>query len=172
MSLELHLDAWRDKVLGKTRRFSVGLIDPLWACRYAVAIDDLNPLYFDAVFAQANGYRGAIAPPNYLTTMRDDASFGPSEAEMQVDGLPNKAGPEVPGLAAMGGGQEIEFHAPVYCGENIEGEKGIVRIDRQTGRSGEMVVVEEEIRYRNDAGEAKVTLRNTVLYRVLQQEAT
>lgn len=166
------LNRWRQQVLGKTRGFTVGMIDPLWAQRYAAAIDDMNPLYFDDKFARDHGYQGIIAPPNYLTTMRDDVTYGPTESDMLPDGLLAKNGPDMPGLAAMGGGQEITFHNPVYCGERILGEKGIARVDEQTGRSGPMVVVEEEIRYKNDKGELKVTLRNTVLYRVLQQEKT
>lgn len=169
--LSQQLDAWRAQVIGVRRRFTVGRIDMLWSQRYAAAVDDLNPLYFDEVFARTQGLRGLIAPPNYLTTMRDEASWGPSEAEMQADGLPAKSGPPVPGLAAMGGGQEILFHAPVYCGEHITGEKQIVNVTEQAGRNGVLVVVEEEIRYINADGEAKLTLRNTVLYRVLKQES-
>lgn len=170
-NLDEQLAAWRDKVVGQRRAFTVGMIDPLWSQRYAAAIDDLNPLYFDRAYAVQHGYRDMLAPPNYLTTMRDDATYGPVESAMQEDGLPGKSGPDVPGLAAMGGGQEIEFHDPVYCGERIVGDKGVIRVEQQTTRSGQMVVVVEEIQYRNDANERKVTLRNTVLYRVLAREA-
>lgn len=164
------LATWRTQVMGQKRSFDVGVIDKLWSQRYAVALDDLNPLYFDEGYARAQGYRGIIAPPNYVTTIRDEALPGPVESEMRPDGLPLTAGPPLAGLAAMGGGQEIFFHAPVYCGERISGEKQIVRVDRRVGRSGEMVIVEEEILYLNHEGEEKVTLRNTVLYRILPQE--
>jgi acyl dehydratase len=170
-AFERQLEAWRVEVMGRKREFEVGVIDRLWSQRYAVALDDLDPLYFDGDYARSQGYRGIIAPPNYVTTMRDEASSGPTEAEMRPDGLPLSAGPPVAGLAAMGGGQEIAFHEPVYCGERIVAEKQVVRVVQQDGRSGPMVIVEEEIRYRSDAGEAKCTLRNTVLYRVLAQEA-
>lgn len=169
---ERQLQAWRERVTGQRRGFEVGVIDRLWTQRYAVALDDLDPLYFDEVYARSQGYRGIIAPPNYVTTIRDEAAAGPTEAEMRPDGLPLASGPPVPGLAAMGGGQQIVFHEPVYCGERIVADKQVVRIDQQAGRSGPMVIVEEEIRYATSEGVPKVTLRNTILYRVLGQEGT
>lgn len=168
---EQQLNSWRDQVMAQRRSFEVGVIDRLWTQRYAIALDDLDPLYFDEDYARAQGYRGIIAPPNYVTTIRDEAIAGPAESEMRPDGLPLTAGPPVRGLAAMGGGQKISFHAPVYCGERIVAEKQVVRVDQQSGRSGPMVIVEEEIRYATIDGEPKVTLLNTVLYRVLAQEA-
>lgn len=169
---ERQLQAWRDQLMGQRRVFELGVIDRLWTQRYAVALDDLDPLYFDEAHARAQGYRGIIAPPNYVTTIRDEAEPGPAEGEMRPDGLPLVAGPPVRGLAAMGGGQQIAFHEPVYCGERIVAEKQVVRVDQQAGRSGPMVIVEEEIRYATSDGKPKVTLRNTVLYRVLAQEGS
>lgn len=162
------LDAWREKALNQPRTILVGKIDQLWAQRYAVAIDDLNPLYFDLEAAAAAGHPTLIAPPNYITTLRDEQQPGPVEAELLPDGTRRDTRPEVPGLVVMGGGQEITFHAPVYCGEAILAEKETVDIGTREGRSGEMIVVVEEVRYRNDAGERKVTLRNTALYRLIE----
>ncbi|VWX61675.1 conserved hypothetical protein [Burkholderiales bacterium 8X] len=160
--------AWRDDVLGRRQEFRVGLVDALWTQRYAVAIDDLDPSYFDEAAARSRGLRGLVAPPNYIATQRAAALPGPAESLMRSDGLPQESGPPVKGLAAMGGGQEFEFKSPVYCGETIVGDKEIVQVEPRAGRSGAMVVVVEQIRYFNaDDGEHKLTLLNTVLYRLL-----
>ena len=34
--------------------------------RWAAAVKDRNPLYFDAGFARAHGYRDVVAPPLYV----------------------------------------------------------------------------------------------------------
>jgi len=160
---------WREAYLGKTRRFDVGLIDALWSQRYAVAVDDLDPLYFDDQYARTHGYAGLVVPPNYLATKRVAAMAGPTEGEMQGDGLPVPGPSNTPELAAMGGGQELVFHNPVYCGEFIRGEATVIRADERDGRAGPMLIVEEEINYRADTGELKLTLVQTTLYRVPPQ---
>ena len=76
------LQRWADTVIGRTEHFSIGVVDPLWSQRYAAAIDDMNPLYFDEVYARSHGYRGIIAPPNYLATLRGAQEFGPAESEL------------------------------------------------------------------------------------------
>lgn len=166
------LQAWRESVLGQVKSFRVGHIDALWTQRYAIAIDDLDPLYFDHDYAQRHGYAAIVAPPNYLTTIRDEVSPGPLDSQLRADGLAVSSAPPIPGLAVMGGGQAIVFHEPVYCGDEIVAEKEIVKIAPQQGRSGPMVVVAEEIRYRTVAGQPKLTLTNTVLYRLLPEART
>ena len=167
MPLPDTIAAWRDTAVGMDSDFMVGPVNALWAQRYAIAVDDLDPMYFDEGYARSHGLRGLVAPLNYLTTQRHESAAGPAESSMQSDGLPQGSGPPLAGLAVMGGGQDIVFHEHVYCGEIIVGKKRVVRVEERTGRSGAMVVVEEEIRYFNSQGEAKVTLLNTVLYRVL-----
>jgi acyl dehydratase len=167
-----HLEKWSEKVLGKVTSFTLGMIDPLWSQRYAAAIDDLDPLYFDDAYAREHGYKGIIAPPNYLATLRGDQGPGPFESELLEDGTHPDGRPEVPGLQIMGGGQELDFRAPVYCGERIFGEKRIASIEQQQGRQGQMVIVAEEIRYRNEEGEEKLVMRNRSLYRFVNQGAS
>src|SRR5690606_17949842 len=117
------LERWRDSVLNKTRSFRVGPISTLWAQRYAVAVDDLNPLYFSLDAAKAAGHPALLAPPNYITTLRDEQEAGPFESDLLTDGTRPDGRPDVPGLVVMGGGQDVNFHAPVYCGDVIVGEK-------------------------------------------------
>lgn len=166
--IDLRLQEWADRVLDKTASFNAGWIDPLWAQRYAVAVDDLNPVYFDDATARAQGHPACPAPPNYVLTMRGDSVPGPSEAEMLEDGLTEAQRPPVPGLAAMGGGQKVTFHAPVYQGENIMGTRTIRSIDLKDGRSGRLVIVTEEIGYTTKSGPPKVTLIQTTLLKVIE----
>ena len=165
------LKKWADDVVGKVSTFRVGVIDPLWTQRYAIAIDDLDPVYFDDEAARERGLKGMIAPPNYLATIRAEPSAGPAQGELLADGMSPDSRPDVPGLQIMGGGQSLQFHEPVYCAEKVFGEKKISSITRREGKSGPLIIVEEEIIYRNDQGTKLMTLLNRSIYRPIPQAA-
>jgi hypothetical protein len=57
--------------IGIERKCFVTEVDALSVARYARSIDDQNTLYFDAAAARACGYKGIIAPPNYLASVLD-----------------------------------------------------------------------------------------------------
>lgn len=170
------LNAWREQVVGKKATFSLGRIDPLWSQRYAVAVDDLDPAYFSDQAAREQGYEAMIAPPNYIATLRTEPSAGPVESELLTDGMAPESKPAIEGLQIMGGGQKLEFFAPVYCGEEINCQQMILAINRRESKSGLLIVMEEEFLYANSAGESKLRLINTSLYRMVDsipaQEST
>lgn len=162
---DIALKQWSDNVVGKVTAFSVGVIDPLWSQRYAVAVDDLDPAYFDEAAAKARGLKGMIAPPNYLATLRATPLSGPTEAGLLPDGMSPEARPDVPGLQIMGGGQSLAFHEPVYCGQTISGEKSVKSITKREGKSGRLIILEEEIIYRNENATPVMTLLNRSIFR-------
>ena len=170
-TLDQHLHDWSARVLGKASEFDVGRIDPLWTQRYALSVDDRDPVYFDDDFARSVGLRGMIAPPNYLATLRSSQVAGPADDALLADGTLPDGRPDVPGLQIMGGGQKIDFHDHVYCGETIRARKQIVSIQKKEGRNGTLVIVEEEIVYENTQGERKMTLVSRALYRLVDEVA-
>lgn len=159
------LQAWADRVIGQPETFSLGPISTLWAQRYAVAVDDLDPLYFDVGHARAQGHPGLMAPPNYIATLRGEPVAGPPEAELLTDGMAPAARPPLESLMGMGGGQKLTFHRPAYCGEVIGGRRTVTDVREKEGRSGPLVIIEDEILYSTHAGEPVLTLRNTLLCR-------
>jgi acyl dehydratase len=161
---------WAARVVGQVTSFSLGRIDSLWTQRYAMAIDDLDPVYFDDEAAKKRGLLGIIAPPNYLTTIRTAPQAGPSEEELLADGTSIQTKPEIPGLQVMGGGQSIEFFSPVYCGEEISCDKQVKSITKRASKNGELVVLEEEFLYRNSLDQPKIILINRLLYRMVRQD--
>ncbi|MGI8552101.1 MAG: FAS1-like dehydratase domain-containing protein [Dehalococcoidia bacterium] len=134
--------------------------------RYAIAVGDLNPLYFDEAYARQSAYGGLIAPPNMLTAVRVfDA--GVSEAELAADGIPNLPEEKLPVRLQrrMAGGQDLRYHAPVRPGDRITKRGGIVSLDEREGKSGVFLVMLRVDRYYNERGELLVTCRETVLIR-------
>ncbi|MFN8617504.1 MAG: MaoC family dehydratase N-terminal domain-containing protein, partial [Dehalococcoidia bacterium] len=88
-----------------------GVISAAAAQRFALAADDLNPLYFDEAAAKAAGYRTTLIPPVFLAW-----SLNPPRPVSQVreDGLYRGEGKRVSlnVKRVMFGGEEWEFLAP------------------------------------------------------------
>src|SRR3954469_24854137 len=77
------------------------------AQRYAYAVDDLNPIYFDEAAARAAGYRTLVAPPTFLDHVTVE---GGEVADMRADGIFAGAEQRGPQLGrVMFGGQEWDW---------------------------------------------------------------
>lgn len=170
--MRAELKTWADTVINRTEHFSLGPISTLWAQRYAAAIDDMNPLYFDEAYARAQGHPGLVAPPNYLATLRGAQEFGPLEQDLLEDGMAPSARPPLHNLIGMGGGQKLTFHRHAYCGETIDGQRTIVSVQEKQGRSGDLVIIGDELIYSDATGDPVLTLRNTLLCRWMDGDET
>lgn len=133
--------------------------------RWAAAVGDRNPLYFDAEYARAHGYRDVIAPPLYLSY----ATGGVVDLDaLRPDGLPARSGamvplPKTPRL--MAGGDSWEFFAPAYAGDTVTGVRRIETVEQKQGRSGPFVLVTASTTYYNQDGEVLARATDTLLAR-------
>jgi acyl dehydratase len=118
-------------------------VDPVQARRFAYAATDENPLYFDDAAARRAGYERAIAPPMFVCSMFDHTA-GPPERELKTDGVATGLFPGVvrPDSALLGGGQEVDFLAPVHLGDTLEVTRSLTdHYRRPSGRFGELEFV-------------------------------
>ncbi len=121
--------------------------------RWAAAVGDHNPLWFDADYAQANGYRDVICPPLYLQyavlgvtaldDLRPDGSSGAVSGSLAFPKAPRR----------MAGGESTTFHLPAYHRDEITMVRTVESIDEKRGRSGSFVLVTWRTVYRNQRGE-------------------
>lgn len=135
--------------------------------RYATAVGDMNPLYFDEGYAQRSAYGGIIAPPNFLAAVISWET-GPPEDRLHPDGLPVVSEFKLPlrGVSrTMGAGQELEFLVPVRPGDRFRRLSKILDIAERQGRSGRFVIVTSEQRYINQRDEVAVVSRTTTIMR-------
>jgi acyl dehydratase len=155
-----------EALIGQETEVYLGEISLRDCQRYAIAVGDLNPLYFDVDYAQASAYGGLIAPPNMLTAIRGWGA-GATESELATDGVVDLPEEKLPIRLTrrMAGGQELQYHAPVRPGDRITRRGGIVSLEEHDGRSGRFVVMLREDRYYNERDELLVTCRETVLVR-------
>jgi acyl dehydratase len=134
--------------------------------RFAAAVKDRNPLYFDAEYAQANGYRDVICPPMYLSCI----TLGVFDLDaMRPDGIPlNNLGKEIPlpkTPRRMAGGETVTFHEPIYDGDVITATRVLESIEQKQGRSGSFILVSSRVRYTRADGTVVAEATLSTIYR-------
>jgi len=149
----------------ETVRKSLGTISARDTQRFAIAIGDDNPVYFDDAYARSCGYRGIIAPPTYLAAVLGWEA-GPAQEDLLPDGNDPDAVPEeLKGMRLMGGGQDITFMTPLYPGDEIWSERNVVELFRKVGRSGSILFSIAEVRFFNQREETILICRETLMAR-------
>lgn len=141
----------------------LGEVTALMFQRYAIAVGDLNPIYFDDGAARAAGHPGVVAPPNFLTSVLGWEP-GPSEPDLLEDGT--EAGilaPEIHGLRLMGGGHELTFGRPVRPGDVVTARRKLVDLYQREAKFGILIFSVSDIVYTDQRGERLVTCRETVI---------
>lgn len=141
-------------------------VDALTAQRYARAIGDDDPLYFDAEHARQLGFADVVAPPNFLPSYLDWTD-GADEADLRVDGTPKDDMAWIPlaGVRLMGGGEEMHFHAPLIAGTTITLQSTLDDVSSHDSRSGLMMVLKIRNTYSDSDGTPVMTSIRTVLGR-------
>jgi acyl dehydratase len=154
----------KDEIAERPEQMRVlGEVTALMFQRYAIAVGDLNPVYFDDDAARAAGYPGIIAPPNFLTSVLGWEA-GPPEPELLEDGTEAKIlVPEIRGLRLMGGGHELTYGQPVRPGDVVTARRKLVDLYEREAKFGQLLFAISDIRYTNQRGEHLVTCRETVI---------
>lgn len=133
--------------------------------RYARAIGETDPVYFDEGAARAAGYDGVIAPPFFPYVIRMHAANLVAREDLAPDGSATADVPPVPTTRAMAGEVGIELGVPVIAGDVITVEKRIVDMYEKQGRSGDLVFVVQEFTFTNQRDELVARERFTRIYR-------
>ena len=140
-------------MVGQETGRQTGLVYKKEFQRWAAAVNDLNPLYFDEEFAKANGYSDVVMPPLFLSQVMQ----GVTRLEnLRPDGIPGGRGrgSDIPLRAQrrMAGGEETEYEAPIYPGDLLSSVSRLASLEEKEGRSGPFVLVTRETVYTNQDG--------------------
>jgi acyl dehydratase len=118
--------------------------------RWAAAVGDLNPLYFDEQYARSAGHQDVVMPPLFLPRVMDGVWL---PDQIRPDGIADEGGLKVLlGAKRVHGKAELEFNKSVYPGEIIRAEITLAGAEPKTGRSGKFIVVTWETVYINKHG--------------------
>ena len=118
--------------------------------KFAEAIGDEDPIYYDAKAAQAAGLKTIVAPPTFLCTFR-------------AQELPDLK--IAFGRVRLNGGNAYEYYQPIYAGDTVTVTAKYADVAERTGRTGKMVFVSTELTFRNQHGEVVAKGRHTGIMR-------
>ncbi len=124
------------------------VIDRRESQRYALAVGDANPVYFDEAAAVAAGHRTIIAPPTFVT----HAIVPPRpNSDLREDGLwRDGTGVRLEVARMMFGGEEWDFLEPVCIGDTVTAETRLAGVDQKDGSKGPFVRVVRETTFTRD----------------------
>ena len=121
--------------------------------RFAVATDDLNPLYTDEEQAKNSRHEGLIAPPLfYMAPLTEPVA----ETGLRPDGLPFAGKfpvPPTPPATSDGRRCRDRVLAARPVGDVLTGRSKITDIYQKDGRSGPLIFVQRETTFTNQRGE-------------------
>jgi acyl dehydratase len=135
--------------------------------RWAAAVGDHNPLWFDGEYARAHGYRDVICPPMFLQCavlevtalgdLRPDGTTGAASGSLAFPRAPRR----------MAGGENIIFYLPAYHRDEIKMVRTLDSIVEKEGRSGRFVLVTLRGEYRNQDRDLVAEATTSIIARPL-----
>ena len=135
--------------------------------RYALALDDRNPIFQSAERAKAGRYGALTAPLNYFSWAVGVPGAEKFTSDLGEDGLASFVGvPEIPRVWDVGwmrGGEEIEFIRPIHEGDRVTVRGEVVDMKEKEGRLGPMIFVTSAFIYTNQDEELLVRHKVTMI---------
>ncbi len=139
--------------------------------KFADAVDDRNPLYWDEEYARNSRYGLIIAPPGFFgwpirwvrgsTFIMFPSSDEPVGAIVDSRAVLVEAGYG----RVLDGGIDYEFFATIRAGDTLTAASKIESIVEREGRSGKMIFVYTETTYTNQNGELVTRARASSIHR-------
>lgn len=127
--------------------------------RYADAVGDDNPLYFDEEYASESRYGTIIAPPGFFGWSMQ--SVPSSEGIIGLMTAMINAGY----YRILDGGMSYEFFLPVREGDIMIASPKIKDVTAKEGKSGTMMVCDFETTYLNQNGDLVAKAYQTLIGR-------
>jgi acyl dehydratase len=117
--------------------------------RFAQAIGDEDPLYYDAAYAARTKHGGIVAPPLFGHAFAfEDVAV----SELAPDGSPVEINVPIPAQRAVGGGSVYESFRRIRAGERITVKSRVKDIYTKDGKSGALYFIVVETAFYDDAG--------------------
>ena len=157
------------KFIGQTVGSSVFEIEKEVIRRFADAVDDSNPFYWDEEYAKKSKHGSIIAPPGFISSpwFSNRPSKWPARGATSSEVTSGIR----PALAKAGfsrvldGGMEYEFFTPAKAGDTITASSVIKDIIERSGATGKMAFLFTETTYTNQNGELVAKARSTSIHR-------
>ncbi|MBI2727733.1 MAG: MaoC family dehydratase N-terminal domain-containing protein [Polaromonas sp.] len=145
--------------------------------RFAQAIMDPDPVYYDERAAKASRFAQVVAPPLYPAHAFRTAAGAPDPFEIfadnpDSDGTAGNEGmfyglPEIPSpyKRLLNGGNELTFYRALALGERCVVTPRYADVKLKEGKNGFILLVVVETTYRTEQGEMLLVNRQTLIWR-------
>lgn len=121
--------------------------------KFAEAIGDTSPLYYDEEYAKQTPFKGIIAPPTFATTF----TMNKPSPLFDVEGFELRR--------VLHGEQTFFYHRPVRPGDRYWVQSEVKEVYDREGKSGRMTFITVETVARDINNESVVTSKSTIVYR-------
>ena len=128
--------------------------------RYADAVGDDNPLYYDEEYARKSRYGCIIAPPGFFGWAKKTISS--SEGLVGLIGAMIEAGY----AGILDGGMAYDFYLPVRVGDTIVVSPKVADVALKEGKT-KMMIIRFEASYTNQNGDLVAKSYQTLIGRQL-----
>ena len=123
--------------------------------RFAEALGDFNPMYYDEEYARACGYPTIVAPPTF------PASFHSAADLRELLGVGIKS--------LLHAEQAFEYERPILAGDRIYVSTRVAEVLERTGAAGKMDVAVIEDEGRDEEGNLVFKARRTLVVRAAKE---
>lgn len=125
--------------------------------RFAEAIGDFNPMFYDEEYARASGYPTIVAPPTF------PASFHSAADLRELLGVTIKS--------VLHAEQTFEYDRPIFAGDRIYVSTRVSDVQERSGPSGKVDIAIIEDEGRDEEGLAVFRARRTLVIRANKEGA-
>lgn len=116
--------------------------------RFAQALGDTNPLYWNEDYARSMGYKSVVAPPTFSRTF----DYGTiADFALPQEGL-------------IHGDQSFTYYAPIVAGDVLYCSSQLLQVKERKGRLGRMVFLVLEQSVKDEQGNLRLQEQTTVIY--------
>ena len=137
--------------------------------RFADAVGDANPLYWDEAYAKNTRYGAIIAPPGFLSSLwfsGRSVKWGPKERPTESLGPP-----ALMEALAKGGytkildtGIDYEFYGAVKAGQTVKAVSVVTKIMERSANEGKVVFLVTETTYSLEDGSPVAKARSMTVH--------
>jgi len=133
--------------------------------RFADAVGDMNPLYWDEAYARRSRYGSVIAPPGFISSLwfsGRPVKWGPKERPSEALGPPAlmEALVQAGYKRILDTGIDYDFLEPVKAGDTISLTSVVKDIMERSSKEGKSAFVVTETTYTNQSGQVVAKVRS------------
>jgi len=131
--------------------------------RYADAVGDHNPLYWDVEYARGSRYGSTVAPPGFFGWPTSWTRSLPNRPalDFEVAAILEQAGYPV----SLDAEVKYEFFCPLRAGDTLTALARVIDIHEREGRNGKLIFFTTEEKYTNQNGDLVAKVRHTYIHR-------